>query len=77
MDVRNNLQTFHTIAEVNMASPFGAGQDPGGSVGAKFPCKSKPTSIFPSFTQSVIKCFCGVRIELAFKIGMFVLPQAY
>ena len=54
LDVRNNLQTVPTIAEVNMASPFRAGQDPGGSVGAKFPCKSKPMSIFPSSTQLVV-----------------------
>ena len=34
LEVRNGLQSVRTIPEVNMVSPFGAGLDPGGSVGA-------------------------------------------
>ena len=34
LEVRNDLQSVRTIPEVTMVSPFGAGHDPGGSVGA-------------------------------------------
>ena len=59
-----------TIPEGNMVSPFGAGHDPGGGGGAKFPCKSRgrTTSSLPISVQSVVLnywCYCGVRIELA------------
>ena len=68
LEVRNGLQSVHTISEVNMVNPLGLAKTLGAVWGQNSCVRVKAKSKLPSPAQLVVSnylCYCDVRIELA------------
>ena len=68
LEVRNGLQSVHTIPDVNMVSPLGPAMTPGAVWGMIPVLELRQTKVqLAEFRASVVLNYscCGVRIELA------------